>query len=151
MIRSITRGGPRPAPTVADNRTFELVVAESDVASLEREVAAGGGNVLGKEPFEPGEEADLYGDQQFEPMTVVAIAAGVAFVIGRISDVWLDHTRPGGQIIDLRTVPAQILPAPQLNRGELLVIRTDGRESFHARNKDEAASLLRSILGAGNA
>lgn len=135
-----------------DNLTLEVVVAESDVAALERDTEASGGRVVEERPFEPAaEEADLYGDRQFEPLTVVAVAAGVAFVIGRISDIWLDHTRPGGQIVDLRMQPAQIRPAPYLDRGELLVIRADGRESFHARNRDESASLLRAILGKGDA
>ena len=128
---------------------FEIVVAESDAPALERDAEAAGGSVLETRPFEPdADEADLYGDRQFEPLTVVAVAAGVAFVIGRISDVWLDHRRPGGQIVDLRTVPAQVRPAPALERGELLVIRPNGREVFRARNRDESASILRAVLGA---
>ena len=131
---------------------IEIVLAESEAPLLERETAQAGGEVLGARPFEPDpEEADLYGDRNFEPLTVVAVAAGVTFVIGRISSLWLDHSRPGGQIVDLRVVPAQVRPAPHLDRGELLVIRPDGREQYHPRNPDESASILRAVLRADNA
>ena len=135
-----------------DELTVELVVAERDVASVERDAAAGGGRVVEERPFEPdANEADLYGDRQFEPLTIIAVAASLTFVIDRISSVWLDHSRPGGQIVDLRTVPAQIRPAPYLDRGELLVIREDGRESHRAKNRNQSAAILRAILGARDA
>lgn len=132
--------------------TLEFVVAESEAAGFGSDASAAGGSVIATEPFEPpADEADAYGDQQFEPLTVIAVCAGTAFLIGRISDAWLDHKRPGGQIVDLRTRPAQVRPAPHLDRGELLVIEEDGRHSYKAKSRDESASLLRKILSAGRA
>jgi hypothetical protein len=154
-LRGEERSGPdlaRSGMNAEEKLTLEFVVAESDVAAFGADAAAAGGNLLAAEPFEPrADEADAYGDRQFEPLTIVAVAAGVAFVVSRISDVWLDHTRPGGQIVDLRTTPAQVRPAPHLDRGELLVIRDDGRESYYAKSRDQSAAILREVLGAGRA
>jgi hypothetical protein len=128
--------------------TVRLVVEEGEVAALEQELAAeGGALVQGPTSWEPpADELGLYGDQQFEPLMVIAIGATLAVLVKRISDVWMRHTRPGGQIVDLRDRPATVRIAPGLDHGELLVIRADGRESFYAKNTDEAAALLKSVL-----
>jgi hypothetical protein len=123
-----------------------FVFEESEVQSFEKGVKVGGGQVESVRSYTPRpEELDDYADGQFEPLMVVAVAVSLGYLIRTISNVWLDHTHPGGTIVDTRDGCFETKFAPHIERGKLVVISDDGVQEFESSQKDEGASLLRAL------
>lgn len=93
----------------------------------------------------PPDELEDYHDAQFDPLLIIASAVGIGFLIKRISDIWLDHTRPGGQILDTRNKELVIRPAPHIPRDSLLVITNEKSELYLPGRKDEALAALTAL------
>lgn len=125
----------------------EWVVGESQVDGLRAELQAAEGNT-GKqpEPYEvPTRLADLFGDQQFEPLMLVAAAMSLGFLIQRVARVWQDSKHPGGLIVDARKIPPQLIETKALTRGEVLVLWRDKTESYLDDRRDEALETIRNL------
>src|SRR4051794_11896949 len=92
-------GGP-----VEKSLAVQFVVPEADAAELASQIEMQGGQLLtSPEAWEiPAELLDDYTDAQFEPLLMISCTVAAGFLIKRISDVWLDHKRPGGHVLDTR-------------------------------------------------
>lgn len=128
--------------------TVEFVTEESTADLYISGIKDSGGKLHGDaEPFNiPADLIDDYSDAQFEPLMLVAAAVAIGFIIKRVSDVWLDHTRPGGQVIDTRGDSVVIRVAPYLERGTLVLQTNEGVEVFHPQNHDETIPLLKEVI-----
>lgn len=128
----------------------QLVVEEGRLSDIVKKVEVAGGNV-GGEPLNfipPVDEMDDYSDQQFEPLTVIAVTLGVGALVRMIYNMWMDKKRPGGQIIDARTKPPTSRPAPFLNRGMLVIITADGSTVYEPKQRNEAMEAIKAVFGA---
>ena len=124
-----------------------FVVEESKAEDFVRSVKETGGKVEGEvEPFEvPPEEIDDYADGQFEPLMVVAVSVSVAYLVSTISKLWLDHTRPGGTIVDARGGRLETRVAPHVERNKLIVLTDKKVLEFNPAQKAEGADLLQAL------
>lgn len=131
-------------PEKSDNVTVEFVTQESDIPEYITAVNDSGGQITENEkPWDiPPDLLDDYADAQFEPMMVVAVAVSVGFLIKRISDVWLDHKRAGGQIVDTRDKDISVRWASHLERGTLVLVSNDDTRVYKPDNRDEALNVL---------
>lgn len=126
----------------------QFVLEESRKDALLAEVDKSGGQSQAK-PFPyvvPPELIDKYGDSNFDPFLVIPVAVSLGFLIKRISDVCLDHLRPGGQVIDLRDHPPIARFAPYLKRGSLVVITLQGERVYAPEEKDQALDSLEKMF-----
>jgi len=132
------------------NVSVEFVTRESDVLSCLSAVENSGGTVQerGKVWDVPADLLDDYGDAQFEPMMVVAATVSIGFLVKRISDVWLDHKRGGGQVIDTRGKTVSVRYAPYLDRGKMVLVSDEGSVVYDSKNRDEALDILKKIATA---
>ncbi len=128
--------------------TVELVTEESRARESLAAIEASGGTVHGAaRPWDvPADLIEDYSDAQFEPLTIVAAAVSAAFLIKRISDVWLDHNRPGGQVVDARRGKLVVRVAPHLERGTLVVLTDQGKEVYSPDRSDAAAAVLEKLF-----
>ena len=127
-----------------------FVMEESSVSDYVTAVDKSGGKLAGPPgPYTiPAELLDDYSDAQFEPLMVVAATVAVGFLVKRISDVWLDHKRPGGQVVDTRGGQTVIRVAPYLERGTLVLQSDRGVQVFRPEKHDEALPVLGKLLSA---
>jgi hypothetical protein len=132
----------------AVNATF--VVEEREAPDLASEARNAGGQVVSEGPWDiPEDLIDDYGDANFEPFTCVLVAVSAAFLVKRLSDIWLDHTRPGGQVIDARGERLEIRHAPYIKpRGTFVILTPDGVETFPPEEREEALSMLEALSAA---
>lgn len=133
-----------------NNVSVEFVALESDLAACVNALKSSGGTVTENEKAwdTPPDLLDDYSDAQFEPMMVVAASVSIGFLIKRISDVWLDHKRAGGQVIDTRGKDVSIRWAPHLDRGKLVVVSSEETKVYESKDHDEALDVLEKIVGA---
>jgi hypothetical protein len=126
----------------------EFVTEESTASDYVTEIEKSGGKLEDAvKPFNiPADLIDDYSDAQFEPLILVAAAVAVGFLIKRISDVWLDHTRPGGQVIDTQGNKIVVRVAPYLERGMLVLQSKEGVKVFRPQDRDEALPLLEKVI-----
>ena len=131
-------------PEQSDHVTVEFVTQESDITEYITAVNDSGGQITeGEKPWDiPPDLLDDYADAQFEPMMVVAVAVSVGFLIKRVSDVWLDHKRAGGQIVDTRGKDISVRWASHLERGTLVLVSNDDTRVYKPDNRDEALNVL---------
>jgi hypothetical protein len=130
--------------------SVELVAEESTASDYAAEIEKSGGKLEDAiKPFAiPADLIDDYSDAQFEPLMLVAATVAVGFLIKRISDVWLDHTRPGGQVIDTRGDKIVVRVAPYLERETLVLQSKEGVTVFRPQDRDEALHLLEKVISA---
>lgn len=131
------------------NVSVAFVVKEGEAKSLVAEVIKAGGHTTDEPSLYdvPIEQAELFGDQQFEPLIIIAASLGIGFLINRIAKVWRAQKHPGGVIVDARVTPPILLETDALDHGEVLLIRKDGSESFYEDRKDEALETIRALFG----
>lgn len=92
-----------------------------------------------------GQEAD-YSEASFEPLVVIAGLMGLVFLARRVMSLIRD-ARQDGLIVDARTQPIQVRPHPSLDRGQLLVLTTNGSQFFErSKNVSDLSALLASVL-----
>ncbi len=129
---------------------MQFVVPEGELAELEDEVRAGSGEVLEPaEPYQvPASQLDMFGDQQFEPLTVLTVAVSVAFVADRVSRIVRRHRRARGLVVDLTGPAPRYVETEALDGGEVLVVRPDRTESFRDDGVGNAVKAVTSALGA---
>lgn len=129
--------------------SLEWVLPESqmdeELAALQRAGGTVQGKVRSYEPDDP-DEVDDY-DSQFDPMTVVAVAVGVGYLIEKVSNVWLKHKRAGGQIIDGRGGKLVVRRVPYTKHGTLVFMTDQGNQVFETSQEDEGFTFLREFLG----
>jgi hypothetical protein len=118
-------------------------ITEESAAAEYRAAVEAQGQVVREESWDvPDDLLDEYGDAQFEPFMILVAAVSVGFLIKRISDVWLDHSRAGGQVIDVRKGTIEVRRAPYLNRGTLVLV-TDNEQAVYAPEQhDEALEAI---------
>jgi hypothetical protein len=128
--------------------SVDFVTEESTADDYVAEIEKSGGKLDGEvEPFQtPPDLLDDYSDAQFEPLTVVAASVAVGFLVKRISDVWRDHTQPGGQVIDTRGDKIVVRVAPHLQRGTLVLQSAEGVKVFAPQDRDAALPLLEKVI-----
>lgn len=127
-----------------------FIAEESAVADYVSEIEKGGGKIeVAAQAWEiPADLIDDYSDPQFEPMMLIAATVAAGFLIKRISDVWMDHKWPGGQVIDARNEEIEFRIAPYLKPGTLVILTKEGEKVFQLQDKDEALPLLEKIIKA---
>lgn len=127
---------------------FELVVGEGELADALRAIERAGGAI--REPVKPydpdPDEIDDLSDSQFEPLMLIAASLAAGYLVKTVSGVWLDHTRPGGQVIDARGTPVRIKHLPYVDRGKTVVIDKDGTQVFSAEERAEGEKVLARVL-----
>ena len=101
--------------TVSVQFVTEESKAFGDIAEIEK---SGGKLDFPAKPFDiPADLADDYSDPQFEPLTIIATTVATGFLLKRISDRWLDQTRPGGHVVDTRGDKVVVRVAPYFKTG----------------------------------
>lgn len=134
-------------PTISVQFVTEESKASGDIAEIEKN---GGKLEAPPMPFDvPADLADDYSDAQFEPLTMIAATVATGFLVKRISDVWLDHSRPGGHVVDTRGGKTVVRVAPYLKRGMLVLQSKKEVKVFQPHDKDEALPFLAKLLGRG--
>lgn len=128
--------------------SVEFVTEESITSDYLSEIEKSGGQLEDTvKPFNiPADLIDDYSDAQFEPLMLVAAVVAVGFLIKRISDVWLDHTRPGGQVINTQGKKIMVRVAPYLKRGTLVLQSSEGVKVFQPQDRDEVLPLLEKVI-----
>lgn len=126
-----------------------LIVPEGEIEEVIADIESSGGKKDQEPaPYElPLELSDLFGDQQFDPLTIIEVALSVVFLLQRIGRVWRDMSHQKGVIIDARKVPVHVLETAALDRGEVLILRENATESFGIDRKDEAIDAMKAIFG----
>jgi hypothetical protein len=127
----------------------DFVVGESEAGSLSAAVAAGGGRLDGApRPWDvPADLLDDYSDPQFEPLVLVAATVAVGFLVKRISDVYLDHARPGC-VVDTRAGKVVVRAAPYLKRGTVVLQSEEGVQVFQPDDRDDALPVIAKLIAA---
>ena len=132
----------------ADMIDFELVVGEGELAEELDAIKSAGGAV--REPasqYEPEtDEIDDLADSQFEPLMLIAASLAAGYLVKTVSSVWLDHKRPGGQVVDARGTPVRIKRVPYVERGKLVIITENDTQVFSANESVEGEKVLASVL-----
>ncbi len=120
------------------------VVPEAALPTVTSEIEESHGEIVkDPKPFVPPfDEEEDYEDPQFAPLLVIASVIAIGFLIKRISDILLDHKRPGGLIVDARGDEMVIRPALHVPRESVLVITKFGSKMYMADKKDEAFAVL---------
>jgi len=133
------------------NVAISVVVEEGNLSGATNVIELAGGTITDQpKPYDaPVDEIDDYADAQFEPLMIIAVTLSLAALTKVLSDVWLDHTRPGGQTLDARTFPATWRPAPFLERGTLVVIAHDGPTVYRPNQKNEGLEAIKRVFGGG--
>lgn len=136
---------------MAGETQFDVVVASAAADDLQQDVEAAEGQ-LREEPkpyVVPSHQLDLFGDQQFEPLLVLSISAGVGFLIDRVSRVYQRHTKKGGAILDATGDVPTLIETDVLDHGEILVINKAGNESFlHGRDDSTLEQVVSAVAAA---
>lgn len=129
-----------------------FVIQEGQVDQLLADVDTEGGHAdSAAEPYNPPPGlADLFGDQQFEPLMIIVVTLSVGFLFKRIATVYSDLSHPKGLLVDARVSPANVIETEALHRGEVIIIRADRTDSFTLDEKDAALEALKEIFTAGN-
>ena len=129
----------------------QFVVPESEAAELASQIEAKGGQLsTSPKPWDiPAELLDDYTDAQFEPFLVISCTVAAGFLIKKISDVWLDHTRPGGHVLDTSGGSTTLRVAPYLERGTLVWQSDAGVQIFRPEQRDLALETLGHLAGVG--
>ncbi len=128
--------------------SVDFVTEESSAPEYVAKIEKSGGKLENAvTPYTiPPDLLDDYSDAQFEPIMLVAAFVGTGFLIKQISDVWLDHTRSGGQVIDTRGDKIAVRVAPYLKRGTLVLQSKDEVKVFQPKDRDTALPLLEKII-----
>ena len=128
--------------------TAEFIIREGQSQELLDQIEEQEGMVEGEvKPWAiPADLLDDYSDPQMDPLMIVTVSVTIGFLIKRISEIWLDHKRPGGQVIDTRGGKVVVRVAPFLDRETLVLQSDDGVEVFKPQDKDEAIPLLEKII-----
>ena len=129
-----------------------LVVPESETADLAAAARSAGGTAETPKRWAP-DLATLhkFGDQM-EPLMTVALIVSTGWLIGRLSDILLDHRHPQSQLVDMRVVPAVVQPAPYVKPPGTLVVlkREDGKDvekKYPPERRDQALEVLPKLFG----
>lgn len=132
---------------MAGELELDVVVTSAAADEVRNEVESAQGRVLNdQEPYVlPAHQLDLFGDQQFEPLLVLSVSAGIGFLIDRISRVYQRHTKRGGAILDATGDTPILIETDVLDHGEILVINKQGNEAFLLGRDD---STLETVVGA---
>ena len=136
-------------PETKELLEVKWIVDESEVKGIVDSIVAEGGK-MSAPPSSwriPADLIDDYSDVQFEPLMMIAASMAVGFLVKKVSDVILDHKRPGGCIIDMRMEPLMIRPGPHLERGTLVVVGKDGAEVLRTKDKNEIPAWILEKLG----
>lgn len=135
--------------TSTDITSVAFVVQEGRYDDLLAEIESEGGQRKGNpETYNPPAElADMFGDQQFEPLMVVAVSLSVGFLLKRIAKIYSDLKHPKGILVDTRESPAKVIETKSLDRGDVVILYEDRTESFSHEEKDAALSALEGIFG----
>ena len=128
---------------------MSLVVDEANLSEAIATIDSSGGTISSQpKPYDvPVDEIDDYGDAQFEPLMIIAATLSLAAITKVLSDTWLDHTRPGGQVLDARTIPPTLRPAPFIGRGELVIVTDDGASVYEPHQKNEGIDAIKKVFG----
>lgn len=136
-----------------DQLRVEWAVPEGRADAFQRSAEADGAAGLGRDPFRPpAEEAELFGDPQMEPLTVVALGmTGLLFL--RYLHATVDDLR-GGEIlvIDLDAVAGDGAQVRRISLGrarKVIVKHGGGTETFAVERFGELEARLLALLGRG--
>jgi len=132
--------------------TVALTIQEGKVDQLLAEVNASGGHTDGaaKHYDPPSELADMFGDQQFEPLMIIAVTLSFGFLMKRVAQIYRDLSHPKGLLVDARVIPIQVIESQSLDRGDVVILRKDRTDSFTRDEKDAALEALEGIFAAGS-
>jgi hypothetical protein len=133
---------------MSDLFEMQFVVPEGELAELEDAVRAASGDVRAPaEPYQvPSSQLDMFGDQQFEPLTILTVAVSAAFVADRVSRIVRRHRGARGVVIDLTGPTARYIETEALDAGEVLVMRPDRTESFRDDGIGKAVAAVTGAL-----
>jgi hypothetical protein len=96
----------------------------------------------------PASQVELFGDQQFEPLTILAVSVSVAFLADRMSRLIERHRNKGGLVIDTRADGAPTLMSTEiLDPGEIVVIGPDGTKVFRENGVQQALAAVTQVAG----
>lgn len=128
---------------------LEMVVPEAQATGLQADVLAAQGEVRGPaKAYEvPATQLELFGDQQFEPLTVLTVVVSVAFLADRISRLVQRHKGVGGVVIDARGERPTLIETKALDPGEIVVIGPNGPQVFREDGIHRALAAVAAISG----
>ncbi|MCB1701495.1 MAG: hypothetical protein H6985_17340 [Pseudomonadales bacterium] len=127
---------------------FELVLGEGGLAEAMEKIERMGGEIRSPAtPYEPDpDELDDLGDSQFDPLMVIAASLALGYLIKTISEVWLDETKGGGQLVDARSSPVKLKRLSYVDRGKLVIVTDKGVETYGPEQRDEGEEVLAQLL-----
>lgn len=77
----------------------------------------------------------------FEPLTTIAVVAGIALLVKGIANLFKD-TRYGGLIIDATREPIEVREMPNWDRSQVLLITAKGGAFHQFTSESDLADLL---------
>lgn len=118
------------------------------VSEFINEIKKSGGEIQGEpKPFElDGDSLELLSN----PFVIISCAVSIGFLIKRISDVWLNHTRSGGPIIDVRDGKVVVYEQDNLEHGTIVIIGDDEHQVFKKDERDKALEALNGLISPSN-
>lgn len=126
----------------------ELVLAEGEVVNEQKSIEEAGGQITSvASQYEPEpDELDDLGDSQFDPFVLISASLALGYLVKAISDVWQDHQRPGGQIVDASRRPVRVKRMPYVERGKLVIITKEGTQVLSTKERAAGEKLLAELL-----
>ena len=131
-----------------DQVHFQWIIHTSKVDQYRNELLDDGAILEEDRPFDPTKEEgmDEYIFPEFEPLTIISGILTLIVIVRKVVRLVIDKKR-GGVIIDIRKDPIMIIEERALDRGEIVVIGTDGKsQHFESSNYSNIPVWIKKIL-----
>lgn len=131
-----------------DQVRFQWILNTSKVDQYRDELLADGAILEEDRPFDPTkvEGMDEYIFPEFEPLTIISGILTLIAIIRKVIRL-AEEKKRGGIIIDTRKDPIMIIEERALEKGEIVVIGTDGKlQHFKSDNYSKIPAWIKKIL-----
>lgn len=96
----------------------------------------------------PGQGRPIRPRLGFEPLTTLAVVAGITVLVRALRKLFAD-ARYRGVMIDLTKNPVEMRDMPGWDRRQVLVVTTDGPQFHQFDQEDDLQELLANLLPGG--
>jgi hypothetical protein len=126
----------------------EWILPESEKSEQVRAIELAGGDVedSGGSYTPAADEWADYPAAGFEPLTMIAVAATVVYVVEALAKTWRERSVRGGTIIDARGDKLRVRRVPAMPNGQLVILETGKQQVFTREQANEGLALLKDLL-----
>jgi len=127
---------------------FKWIAFASEAPALQTALADGGANLEPPTPYKPsGEELDEFAHAGFEPLTLLAGAVAIGFLIDR-AVIAIKDLKHGGLVVEQTADGLKLHETSALPRGVALFVGPNGTERFDSSKPGvNIVDAMKSLVG----